>query len=418
MHIKFWDFIAFLKRDINYQELANEAKINDLRLLEKAMSMEEIPSDEIICKIADVLNYDKNELLLRAHYSIAPEKFADLKLPAATYPYLRCELLKNCTEERFLSDIFTLYSFGDIERSIYFVFFYLTVFLGERLFRADRAAKYVSLRHPEIDIAKERKAIAFFSSAPPNLNFFSWWLKCLDSYYAGTFKFPMFQDFPNPKNFSSEERFTNAVTAYNIELKKKHILHSIYLSCTIGIPSIKLWYYFPDLRSLKIIDNSNTDYILYLPNPDIPELKDDISSEIKENPISIETARNADSSHSKVPIVSEINSYNEVSTCFQRQSYCGSINITDDIFALKINCNDLAPIAYKGQTLIYSSLKPIHCGDYVLIQLKNGKTAIRKYQKYNGSIVFESVLPIENDIINESKEVKKCYKILGIWFDN
>jgi len=418
LQINFWDFIAFLKRDINYHELAHEAKISDLRLLEKSMSIGEIPEDEIIRKIASVLKYDEKELLLRAYYSKEPEKLDQLQLPAATYPYLRHELLKSCTDEKFLSDIFSLYSFGELERSIYFVFFYLTVFIGERFFQADRAAKYVSMRHPELDINKERKAIAFFSSSPPNTEYFSWWLKCLDNYYSGNFSFPTFQDFPNPKHYSSEEQFTKAVTAYNIELKKKHILHSIYLSCTIGIPSIKLWYYFPDLKSAKIIDNNNNDFVLYLPNQNLPLLDDYESEEIKEPSISNTIIQSPEQKPSRINIVCEIHSYNELSSFFQNQSSYGGINITNDMNAIKINCNDLAPIVYKGQILIYSAMKSLHSGDYVLIHLKNGKAAIRKYQKHNNTIVFESILPVEKDITNESIEVKKCYKILGVWFDD
>jgi len=88
--------------------------------------------------------------------------------------------------------------------------------------------------------------------------------------------------------------------------------------------------------------------------------------------------------------------------------------------AVILDSNSIAPIAYKGQKIIFSETESINNGDLVFIKLKNGDQLFRRYHKNykNNTITLQDINPSvahEPVLLNEN-EIQSCYKIVGVLF--
>lgn len=87
--------------------------------------------------------------------------------------------------------------------------------------------------------------------------------------------------------------------------------------------------------------------------------------------------------------------------------------------ALVVESNSMAPIAYKGQKIIYCEKEPVHDGDLVFVKFKDGDQVFKRYYKNGDDVItFHSVNPVESPkpILKKSKDIEFCYKVVGIKF--
>ena len=91
-----------------------------------------------------------------------------------------------------------------------------------------------------------------------------------------------------------------------------------------------------------------------------------------------------------------------------------------DCKAVKVTSDSMAPIAYRGQKIIYSETEPIHDGDLVFVKLKNAGPFFKQYfrNRHNKMIVLQSInptVPYEPLVVKE-KDIEWCYKVVGVRF--
>ncbi|RJO64195.1 MAG: LexA family transcriptional regulator [Candidatus Omnitrophota bacterium] len=90
-----------------------------------------------------------------------------------------------------------------------------------------------------------------------------------------------------------------------------------------------------------------------------------------------------------------------------------------DCKAVVVDSNSMAPIAYKGQKIIYCETEPVHNGDLVFIKLKKGAQLFKRFHKNHDNIItLQSVNPTESfdPIPVHEKEIEFCYKVMGVKF--
>jgi DNA-binding XRE family transcriptional regulator len=90
-----------------------------------------------------------------------------------------------------------------------------------------------------------------------------------------------------------------------------------------------------------------------------------------------------------------------------------------DCKAVIVESNSMAPIAYKGQKIIYCETEPIHDGDLVFVKFKDGAQLFKRYFKNHGDLItFHGINPVESPrpLIKKPKDVEFCYKVVGIKF--
>jgi len=82
--------------------------------------------------------------------------------------------------------------------------------------------------------------------------------------------------------------------------------------------------------------------------------------------------------------------------------------------AVVVDSNSMAPLAYKGQKIIYSEIEPICNGDLVFIQLKDGDQLFKRYFKI--ALQPINVTDIYEPIVVKEKEIEFIYKVVGVRF--
>lgn len=90
-----------------------------------------------------------------------------------------------------------------------------------------------------------------------------------------------------------------------------------------------------------------------------------------------------------------------------------------DCKAIKITTNSMAPIAYKGQKIIYCENFEVSDGDLVFIGLRTGEQYFKRYSKNNDgkTVTLEpiNVVHYRSKTVNKS-QVKFIYKVVGVKF--
>jgi phage repressor protein C with HTH and peptisase S24 domain len=87
--------------------------------------------------------------------------------------------------------------------------------------------------------------------------------------------------------------------------------------------------------------------------------------------------------------------------------------------AVVIESNSMAPLAYKGQKIIYNEAESVRDGDLVFVKFKNDAQLFKRYYKNHDDIItFHSINPVESPkpIIKRPKDIEFCYKVVGISF--
>lgn len=87
--------------------------------------------------------------------------------------------------------------------------------------------------------------------------------------------------------------------------------------------------------------------------------------------------------------------------------------------AVTVESNSMAPIAYKGQKVIYSEHANVIDGDLVFVKFIDGAQLFKRYYKNHGELItFHSINPVESPkpIIKKSKDIEFCYKVVGVCF--
>lgn len=87
--------------------------------------------------------------------------------------------------------------------------------------------------------------------------------------------------------------------------------------------------------------------------------------------------------------------------------------------AVVVESNSMAPIAYKGQKIIYSESEPVGNGELAFIKLKKGAQLFKRfYKNHNKIITLQSINPTEpfEPIIVKEKDIEFCYKVIAVKF--
>jgi len=87
--------------------------------------------------------------------------------------------------------------------------------------------------------------------------------------------------------------------------------------------------------------------------------------------------------------------------------------------AVVVESNSMAPIAYKGQKIIYCEDASIKNGDLVFVKLRDGSQIFKRYYKNHDSIIsLQSVNVAEahEPIVKKDKDIEFCYKVVGVSF--
>lgn len=87
--------------------------------------------------------------------------------------------------------------------------------------------------------------------------------------------------------------------------------------------------------------------------------------------------------------------------------------------AVRVDSNSMAPVAYRGQMVIYSEDAPVKSGALVFVKLKNGAQLFKRFYKNSDHLIsLQSVNPTEHfePIVVKEKDLEFCYKIVGIRF--
>ncbi|WKZ15461.1 MAG: LexA family transcriptional regulator [Candidatus Jettenia caeni] len=85
--------------------------------------------------------------------------------------------------------------------------------------------------------------------------------------------------------------------------------------------------------------------------------------------------------------------------------------------AVIIDSNSMAPVAYKGQKVIYSEIERVREGDLVYVGLKNGERLFKRYHNHD-HITLQSINPVDfcGPIVVKKEDIEFCYKVVGVKF--
>lgn len=87
--------------------------------------------------------------------------------------------------------------------------------------------------------------------------------------------------------------------------------------------------------------------------------------------------------------------------------------------AVEITSNSMAPVAFKGQSIIYSETRPIKDGCLAYIKLKSGESYFKRFTRDDKKkiIVLESVNNTNHKaLIIGDEDVDFCFKVVGVAF--
>ncbi len=86
--------------------------------------------------------------------------------------------------------------------------------------------------------------------------------------------------------------------------------------------------------------------------------------------------------------------------------------------AIAIDSNFMAPIAYKGQKVIYSEIEKVKEGDLVYVKLDTGEQFFKRYHIINNHITLLSINPVKTHrpLVIEKDKTEFCYKVVGVRF--
>jgi len=123
---------------------------------------------------------------------------------------------------------------------------------------------------------------------------------------------------------------------------------------------------------------------------------------------------------SKIPIVSGVGATDERGRS-SFEAYEPPYDYIDfkNCKAMIVQSDSMAPIAYKGQKIIYCESESVRDGDLVFIKLKNGDQLFKRYSKnHKNMITLESINPVQyhKSIPIKETDIEFCYKVIGIKF--
>lgn len=123
----------------------------------------------------------------------------------------------------------------------------------------------------------------------------------------------------------------------------------------------------------------------------------------------------------KIPVVSEAKANDESGFSIEQfQPYEYEYIDFSKCKAIMITSNSMAPIAYKGQKIIYSEDARINEGDLVFVKLKTGEQYFKKFFDHNKEhiITLQGVNMVETykpKLVKKS-DIEFMYKVVGVRF--
>ncbi len=122
-----------------------------------------------------------------------------------------------------------------------------------------------------------------------------------------------------------------------------------------------------------------------------------------------------------IPIVCSIGTRDEYGRSDFRRFDPPYKNISfSDCKGMVLDTNALAPVAYKGQEIIFSETEPVKNGDIVFVKFKKGERHFKRYfkNKEDGKITLQNVSPsLPGDpMLVSGDEIDFCRKVVGIRF--
>jgi SOS-response transcriptional repressor LexA len=85
--------------------------------------------------------------------------------------------------------------------------------------------------------------------------------------------------------------------------------------------------------------------------------------------------------------------------------------------AMDVASDSMAPVALKGQSILYDEKKEVRDGDLALVILNDESQLFKRYFRGpKGYITLQSVNSMYPPVIIEEDRVKELYKVVGVWF--
>lgn len=88
--------------------------------------------------------------------------------------------------------------------------------------------------------------------------------------------------------------------------------------------------------------------------------------------------------------------------------------------AVEVVSDSMAPIAYRGQKIVYSEIEEPHDGNLVFVKLKDGRQLFKRLHrnKRKKMVILNSANQVqwEEPIMLDEDEVVWCYKVVGVRF--